>query len=291
MVKYRIRIGSDLMIGYIDVGGGLRAVYGAGVLDYCADNNMHFDYYVGVSAGSANIASFMAGQRGRARRFYLEYTFRREYMSVYNFAKTGSYIDLDYIYSELSNEGGEDPFDYEKFEINPAPLVVVATNAKTGEAEYFYKGKDTGKDEYDIFKISCTIPIVNKAYPLHDSFYYDGGLSDPIPIRKALEDGCNKVVVTLTRPLSYLKHHWVPDNIVSRIMKDYPESAKTLQTSVDKYNEDIEYIKKLEKEGMVLIVAPDSCCGVETLTKRRKNIQQLYLKGYDDAQRIADFIK
>ena len=279
------------MIGYIDVGGGLRAVYGAGVLDYCADNNIKFDYYAGVSAGSANIASFMAEQRGRARRFYLEYTFRREYMSVYNFAKTGSYIDLDYIYTELSEESGEDPLDAEKFENNPAPLVVVATNAQTGKAEYFYKGKDIYKDEYDVFKISCTIPIVNRAYPLYGNFYYDGGLSDPIPIQKALDDGCEKVVVTLTRPLSYVKHHWVPDNIVSRIMKQFPEAAKTLQTSVDKYNEDIEYIKKLADEGKVLIVAPDSCCGVETLTKKRKNIQQLYLKGYYDAKRIEEFIK
>ena len=30
------------MTGIIDVGGGMRDIYGAGVLDYCLDNNIKF---------------------------------------------------------------------------------------------------------------------------------------------------------------------------------------------------------------------------------------------------------
>ena len=51
-------------IGAVDVGGGTRGIFGAGVLDYCMDNDLHFDHFVGVSAGSANGASYLAGQRG-----------------------------------------------------------------------------------------------------------------------------------------------------------------------------------------------------------------------------------
>ena len=50
------------LIGVIDVGGGLRGIYGAGVFDFCLDNNINFDYGIGVSAGSANIASILAKQ-------------------------------------------------------------------------------------------------------------------------------------------------------------------------------------------------------------------------------------
>ena len=49
----------------IDCGGGLRDIYGAGVFDYCIDNDITFDMCIGISAGSANIASFTSGQRGR----------------------------------------------------------------------------------------------------------------------------------------------------------------------------------------------------------------------------------
>ena len=40
-------------IGVIDVGGGLRGIYAAGVFDWCLDHDVHFDYCIGISAGSA----------------------------------------------------------------------------------------------------------------------------------------------------------------------------------------------------------------------------------------------
>lgn len=43
----------------------MRGIYAAGVFDFCMDNGVTFDLGIGVSAGSANIASFLAGQRGR----------------------------------------------------------------------------------------------------------------------------------------------------------------------------------------------------------------------------------
>lgn len=61
----------------IDVGGGLRGVYAAGVLDYCLDEKIAFDLCIGISAGSANVAAYLAGQRGRNYRYYTQYPFRR----------------------------------------------------------------------------------------------------------------------------------------------------------------------------------------------------------------------
>ena len=62
----------------VDVGGGLRGVYATGVLDRCLEEGVRFDAGVGVSAGSANIASYLAGQKGRNYQFYAEYSSRRE---------------------------------------------------------------------------------------------------------------------------------------------------------------------------------------------------------------------
>ena len=62
--------------GVIDVGGGLREIYAAGVLDYCMEHGIRFDVGIGVSAGSANLASYAAGQIGRNYKFYTEYAFR-----------------------------------------------------------------------------------------------------------------------------------------------------------------------------------------------------------------------
>ena len=51
------------MTGVIDVGGGMRDIYGAGVFDRLLDDGVWFDYCIGVSAGSANLSSYLARQR------------------------------------------------------------------------------------------------------------------------------------------------------------------------------------------------------------------------------------
>ena len=73
------------MLGIVDVGGRLRAVYGAGILDFCLDQGICFDWYGGVSAEAGNLISFLAGQRGRNHRFYTRYSSRlnRLYQSGY----------------------------------------------------------------------------------------------------------------------------------------------------------------------------------------------------------------
>ena len=39
----------------IDVGGGYRAIFGAGVMDRLMEMHLDFDHCYGVSAGSANM--------------------------------------------------------------------------------------------------------------------------------------------------------------------------------------------------------------------------------------------
>jgi len=123
--------------GVVDVGGGLRGAYAAGVLDWCMDNGIEFDVGVGVSAGSANIASYMARQPRRNLRFYTEFPRRREYMGVYNFMRRHSFLNLDYIYSTLSDSDGERPLDYPMMRSSRMEYYAVATNANNGKARYF----------------------------------------------------------------------------------------------------------------------------------------------------------
>lgn len=278
------------MTGIVDVGGGLRGIYGAGIFDYCMDEGIEFDYGIGVSAGSANLCSYLAGQRGRNYRFYTEYSFRKEYMSVRNLLRTGSYVDMDYIYGRLSNEGGEDPLDYEKIRQSRTQLRVVAADAVTGKPVYFDK-TDLAKNNYNIMKASCCIPMICKPYRIKGVPYYDGAIVDPIPVQKALDDGCDRVVVILTRPLDTIregKKDAFPSKVIA---KKYPEAGKRLSVRYKTYNDQIALAKKYQEEGKALIIAPDDCCGMSTLTKDRKAIDALYRKGYRDAERIRPFLE
>ena len=138
-------------VGVIDVGGGFRSIFGSGVLDACLEHHIHFDRCYGVSAGSADMASYLSGQYRRNLRFYTEYSFRSQYAGFHNMLSQRDFINLDYIYSGLSNHDGEYPLDYEALRDNPATLTVVACNANTGEPHYFTKD-DISQDNHDIFK-------------------------------------------------------------------------------------------------------------------------------------------
>lgn len=277
------------MTGIIDVGGGLRDIYGAGVFDYCLENGLAFDYCIGVSAGSANVASFLAGQRGRNRRFFMEYTFRRQYMSLYNLLRKGSYLDLDYIYSVLTNHDGEDPLDYDAFSRSPSAMKVVALGALTGETIYFDKS-DMQRDRYDVCKASSALPVVCRPYVVDGVPCFDGGLADPVPVQKALDDGCDKVVVILTRPADFVREQKKDVRMARLLRRKYPKAAARLLQRYRVYNDSVALAKALAAQGKVLLVAPDDCCGMKTLTKSKTSMEQMYQKGVRDAQAIGAFL-
>lgn len=278
------------MLGIVDVGGGLRGIYGAGFLDHCMDLGIRFDYCVGVSAGSANLAAYIAGQRGRNYRFYHDYAFREAYMGLGQYRRTGSYINLDYIYGTLSNSDGEDPLDYPAIAASDQWLVIVATDAATGEAVYFTKD-DLRQDDYAPIKASSCVPVVNKPYPISDRRYFDGGIGDPIPVDRALSDGCDRVVVVLTRPRDEYRRPGKDRLLARRLKRDYPRAAERLANRTYTYNDGLDRAKALEREGRARIVAPESLYGMSTLTKDRTALALLYQDGIRDARSILDFVK
>lgn len=120
-------------------------------------------------------------------------------MSFHNFRRTRSYLNLHYIYGTLSNSGGENSLDYWAIQKNPAELVMVACDARTGKAGYFSKA-DLKPDDYRVLKASSAIPFICRPCEVEGIPYYDGALGDPVPVEKAFEAGCERVVVILSKP-------------------------------------------------------------------------------------------
>ena len=275
--------------GVVDVGGGTRGIYGAGIFDWLLDHGVSFDYGAGVSAGSANLVTFQAGQRGRNFRFYDTYAFRKDYMSFRNFLRIGSYVDLQYIYGTLSNSDGEDPVDYEAFMSNPAELEIVATDARTGKPVYFNK-RDIRKDRYEFLMASSCVPVACRPWPVGKRVYYDGGISDPIPFRRALDAGCDKVVVILTRPKDTPRTPGKDPWFARLLKRRSPASARALARRAETYNRSLGEAKALEAQGRLLILAPDTIEGLKTLSQDHGRLEALYRKGQADAERIPGFI-
>ena len=276
--------------GVIDVGGGLRGIYGAGVLDRCLEEDLRFDLCIGVSAGSANMASYLAGQHGRNKPFYDEYSFRREYMSVHNLIRKHSYLDLGYVYGTLSNAGGENPLDYAALARSPAELCVVAANAQNGEAQYFTKA-DLHPDDYRILMASCCIPVIDQPYVIDGVPYFDGGLADPVPLEWAFAHGCDRVALILTKPIGLVSSDARDKHLAHLLQSHYPAAAEGLRRRAWRYNTAVQRARELERQGLVCIIAPDSTEGMSTLTKNRACLEKMYTKGKQDAEALVRWMQ
>jgi len=253
------------------------------------EQGIRFDLGIGVSAGSANLASYAAGQKGRNYLFYTEYAFRKQYMSLGNFITKKSYLDMDYIYGTLSNSGGENPLDYPAFRDDPMEFYVVAADALTGEPKYFSK-KDITQDDYSVMKASSAIPFVCKPYAVQGRLYYDGALGDPVPVEKAFQLGCDRVVIILTKPEHELRNSRKDEKLAAGIRKRYPAAAEKLCKRAQRYNEGVKLAQAYAGQGKVLIIAPDDTCGVDTLKKDKESLRRLYKKGYKDGKKIIDYL-
>lgn len=281
--------------GLIVEGGGMKCAYSAGVLDAFIDHNINFDYVIGVSAGSANAASFLAGQRDRAHRFYTIHLKEPDYFGLRSFLKTGNLFGLDYIYGTLSNSDGADFLDYPAIMKNPSEFEVVATDAETGKATYFNKS-DMAQDDYTIIRASSAIPAVCKPVTYRGRKYVDGGISDSLPLQHAFRDaGCDRIVVITSKNRDFVKTPEKNRFLYTLICHKYPNVVRALNHRHIMYTKEQKFMYEQEKKGRVYIFAPSQKLNMGTYTMNPETEEELYQMGlkdfHDQSQEFAAWLK
>ena len=279
-----------MKLGLVDVGGGMRGIYGAGIMDTCLEENITFDCCIGVLAGAANMTSFLSGQRMRSYRYYHEYAFRKEYMGLEHFFKKRSFLNFDYIFGELCAPDGEDPIAWETLLKNPADYLLVASDAESGEPRYFTKA-DMSLGQYRPLAASCCLPGIDRPVEIDGRSYFDGALSDPVPLEKAFAEGCDRVVLILTKPSDVRRVPGKDLLFAKMIHKEFPKAAEQMALRAERYNAAVDLAMEYQKDGRVLVLAPDDITGVDTLKRDKDALDRLYLKGRKDAEKIAPWLR
>ena len=175
-----------------------------------------------------------------------------------------------------------DPFDYEAFLSAPCEFITGVTDVKTGRPAYFPK-QPLIEQQCRLLRASSAIPLFSPIVEFRGEKYLDGGTSDPIPVRKALADGCGKVIVVLTRDRSYLKKPEKYRRLYCRAMREYPEMIRLMDERHWIYNETRDYLWRLEKEGTAMVIAPSVPLEISRFEKNRRALEQVYQLGIRDA--------
>ena len=276
-----------MKIGLVVEGGGMKCAYNAAILDAFLDHNITFAYCIGASGGSGNLASYLAGQRGRNLRFFTEHIHNPGYFGLRSFLKTGDLFGLQYIYGTLTNSMGKDPLDFHTLKNNPAEYEVVVTNALTGKAEYF--GKETmAQDDYRLIMASSAIPAACRPVELNEIPYFDGGLSDAIPVSRALEKGCDRLVVILSKMRDYVRKPQGMRFLYTMRCRQYPQIISLIDHRHIAYNQNLQEVFALEREGKAFVFAPSHPIHVGTYSMNEQLERDLYALGMEDFSKQQD---
>lgn len=257
-------------------GGTLRPIFSAGVMDALLDNNITFPYCIGVSAGITNGVSYISKQKGRNLEVVTKYRNDNRYLSYRNFLRCKSIFGLDFVFDEIPNN--LIPFDMDTYRKYPGKVLVGVTNAHTGKTEYL-NGKDLDY-KATMLRATCAIPLLFPVIKINGKEYYDGGLCDPIPIKKAIADGNTKHLIVLTQPKGYKKELSKKNILVAKLLnKKYPNLKTPLLNRHNHYNETVKFCEQLENEGKVLILRPEY--NLDSFEKDINKLKSSYDHGYN----------
>ena len=274
-------------LGLVLEGGGMRGAYTSGVLAALMDEKITFPYVIGVSAGASNGANFVSGQRERNKIVFVDYVGHKEYSGFKHWLKNGSYFNMDFLYDSLPNELV--PFDYETFYKSETVFKACATNCLTGKPVYFEKNDFEPLYFMEvILRASSSLPVISKPIEVQGELYFDGGITDSIPIRKSIEDGNEHNVVILTRNKGYRKSPQKLGLIEKIMAKKYPNVLKAIETRHTRYNETLVLLDKLEAEGKIFVFRPIKAIEVGRLERNISKLEELYNQGYNEAMDLME---
>ena len=270
-------------------GGALRGMYTSGVLDTFLKNNMEFECVAGVSAGALNAMSYISKQPGRSAKINLEYCDDPRYIGRKAFIKNKGIIGYDYLFGDISEN--KVPFDYKSFENTNQRFIIVTTNCEKAETEYLEKSNCN--DLFKAAQASSSMPLASAMVEINNNHYLDGAVTTSIPVKWALEQGYEKVVVVLTRDKTYRKP--MLSNKMKKLYKlayhKYPKLIEKLNTMPERYNKLQDEIIDLEKEGKIFIIRPEKEVTVSRLEKDKEKLENLYKEVIAETEKNLDALK
>lgn len=275
-------------IGLVLEGGGMRGVFTSGVLDAFMKHSLYFPYVVAVSAGACNGLSYMSRQPRRARYSNIDMLQKYDYISLKSLLTQGSIFDPNILYDRFPNEIV--PFDYDAYRNNPATFEMVTTNCLTGRAEYLSEKRDAARMTA-IAKASSSLPYVAQITEVDGVPMLDGGITDSIPVVRAIDMGYSPNVVVLTRNRGFRSAE--PDFKVPRLFyKEYPRLRVALSHHVEAYNQQLELIERMEDWGEVIVIRPQRPMEVDRLCRDTAKLERLYEEGFAEGERFCkDYLK
>lgn len=263
-------------------GGAMRGLFTAGVLDAFMDHHFYFKKVVGISAGTLQGLGYLSRQCGRSVRVNSAYAADPRYMGLRHMVKGGSFFNFDFMFGPLAHE--EDPFDFETFGKAEEELYAVITDCLKGESHFISSHSLSVEEFMKVCEASCSIPLVSKPVEWRGKAYVDGGVGMPlVPLPEEIPFPHGKIVYILTRDVNYRKKpvpFWFHGLLNAVFGRQYPAVVRGMCSIPERYNEKVEKVLALEREGSVFVIRPDEPVTVSRTERDAGKLRKLHGQGY-----------
>jgi len=255
-------------------GGGNRGVFSFGITDSFIRNNFDpFDIYIGVSNGAAVLFWYLMRESENNLDKML-FGAKSKYINYKNLFSKKDVISFHDLYKDAD--------DYFKPDLNKLKnnifgkiYSVVVSDANSAESEYLQF-----EESYwiDAMIASGTLPLLVKTPSIIDGKRkFDGGITDPIPVKKAYEMGAREIVVIRTYEKEFKRKIKLENYIAAIYLRNYRNLRRAMLTHDKTYNDSLEFINNPPRDCKIYHVCPPH----RLKTKRDSTDQQIMEKDYE----------
>jgi predicted patatin/cPLA2 family phospholipase len=259
-------------------GGAMRGAWAAGVLGYLQERGRRqFDLVYAASSGACSAAYFVANMWEPGLTIWRELACNVVRKS--NFLRHKPIIDLAYLVDHVFRK--RVPLSVEALQQAPTRFFILLTDCLTGEPVYFHVCDDR---VFAALRATASMPLATRGFDFVDGKpYADGGVADPIPIRRAIQDGATDLTVVLTHnPAFRLKP--VPRWMGKLAFPEFPQVARvwTARQNVN-YNDALDLMKQPPAGIRIQVFRPLRPMPVGPFTAEPKYIAAALALGHDEA--------
>ena len=183
------------------------------------------------------------------------------------------------------------PFDFETFAANPARLAIQSFEADTGKSVVWDKSvMGAAIPMMEHVRASSTLPGVMKPIEVDGHVMYDGGLGEGagLPTHMAEDAGFERLVMVCTRPAGYRKV--APTNRELRVYHVISHGNEAVEAALatrwQRYNDAMDHLERLEREGRAWLFRPD-VMPVRSTTIDKPKLEESYAMGHEQAERTS----
>ena len=264
-------------------GGGSRGVFSFGVIDSFIKASFNpFDMHFGVSNGAVVQLWYLL----KVSDYNLDkmlFSASKKYVRYSNIFFNKSIMDFEKLYQDANKVF---PIDFDRLQRNldGKNFYIVVSDGETAQPEYVELSRENYINE---MLATGSLPVLMKnPIMLNNKRKYDGGITDPLPVKKAYEMGARNITLIRTYEESFIRKTKLENYIAALATKSYPNISRALISNTATYNSALEFIKNPPSDCKIIQICPPHRLKTKRATTNQSIMKADYLVGIQAGQKF-----